>query len=375
MSYYIKSKIKNIDNRNKYGHFELYDDNELLRIFNKEESLSIIDKIKRKNIEPIIDGKDAFIKDQRFIEYVIKSKLKRNRINKKLTGIIISASLISILGGIKVNTDNNINHTTKNDAIEVTHNNYDVPIKEKQETINILAKPSKSNEYVEVINAIPDIKPEVFEFDSVDKSHTENIDYVNKNYKYMTDITSSNYGIDPALMNAIICVENPYNNQNANFVGGHGITQVEHINHNQNYEAFNFSINDLDYTGNIDVYRADYDQDYAIRVASIILSKQYNYLNKKYTGKFNDAEILMAAILSYNKGISIVDLAMSNTNSFDEFKYYITVNSSGGNNNYIENVLSYIEDETVLHMITDDKKDHYIKIDNINVNNDAPKSL
>lgn len=383
MSYYLKSKTKEVDNRRKYGHFELYDDNELIKIFNKEASLSIIDKIKAKNIEPTIDQDQAYITDQRFIEYILKSKLKRNRVNKKLVGIIATAGIITFLGSSVINNIDKANtpiKNTYNNQIEFMDDNATTEESAKEdEIIEIDAKPLNEDNDEIIISAIPngkEIKKDVIKFDAIDMSKTENVDFVNRNYKYMTDITPESYGIDSKLMNAIICVENPFNNVNPQFIGGHGVTQVEHINQNQNYGTFNFKINDFDYTGSIDVYRADSDPDYAIRVGSIIFANQYNFLNKKYGDKFSDAEILMAALLAYNKGISIVDVAMSNTNSFDEFKYYITINSSGGNNNYVEHVLSYIEDGTVIHMITDDKEDHFIEIDNINVEkNDAPKSL
>ena len=400
---YIEFYITEKNGKKRIDGAELYNSDKFIKEFSKEEiefikkEMHLYDKkIKSKRNYNYID-------DDFFIRHIIRKLTpvkKRNRINKKMIGFIVGASILGILSTNKIisNKSNAINKPIVEAAsLEDNDTNEDIFIEnndiEEIATEEIVNKPfiatnndadieikteSNQKEYDDLptitleednIVLIDNGFENIFEFSYEDRSTNENVDIVNNNYSYLIDTYSKRYGLDPKLMFAIICQENPTNEKNYSMIAGHGVPQIEGIFNNYDLTAYNFETNQNESSGPIDVLRCVDDQDYSIKIACMIMNYQYNSIHENYGYKLNKEEELAATIWSYNKGITIINEALSNTNSFDEFKNYVYMYSIGGDNEYIEHVCSYIPDQEIITMKTRDGLLNSVMIDNTTVEN------
>lgn len=82
----------------------------------------------------------------------------------------------------------------------------------------------------------------------------------------------------------------------------------------------------------------------------MIFNNQYQILHDKYcikTQKLTETQCVIAALYSYNKGITCIENAIKNSNDFNTFLDMVR-DSKGGDNKYIEHVLSFLQDGTQL---------------------------
>ena len=402
-NYYLESEINYIDGKRKISNFKLYNHGEYIKTFSLEESKVINRKIKEGNIEKKIYGNMMTIDNQRFINFITRLNLvpkKRTIINKKLIAILVAGTLTASVGLLKtakntdINNQNIVHASDLNDDIIIDDSNdTDSKVKEKEEivndikdtytptetTINLTNYNEQSNTKYDKELEENNIAPEpisfnddfenIFEFTYEDRSSNQNVSTVNNNYLDIINTYSSRYGIDPKIMFAIICQENPNNIKNYNMVAGHGVPQVEGIWDNSEVYAYNFETNQTESSGPIDVMRCVDDQDYSIKISCMIMSSYYNTIHTNYSDKLNPEQELGATIWAYNKGITQICKSLNNTDNYDEFVSYVKNYTAGGDNEYIEHVLSYIQDEDVVYLKSKDGLINSVMIDNTSVEN------
>ena len=402
-NYYLESEINYIDGKRKISNFKLYNHGEYIKTFSLEESKVINRKIKEGNIEKKIYGNMMTIDNQRFINFITRLNLvpkKRTIINKKLIAILVAGTLTASVGLLKtakntdINNQNIVHASDLNDDIIIDDSNdTDSKVKEKEEivndikdtytptetTINLTNYNEQSNTKYDKELEENNIAPEpisfnddfenIFEFTYEDRSSNQNVSTVNNNYLDIINTYSSRYGIDPKIMFAIICQENPNNIKNYNMVAGHGVPQVEGIWDNSEVYAYNFETNQTESSGPIDVMRCVDDQDYSIKISCMIMSSYYNTIHTNYSDKLNPEQELGATIWAYNKGITQICKSLNNTDNYDEFVSYVKNYTAGGDNEYIEHVLSYIQDEDVVYLKSKDRLINSVMIDNTSVEN------
>jgi len=380
-NYYLKVNffIKD-NNKKKVINYELYNNDELIKIFNKDESKNISKLIKNNNIKANKINGNYIINNKNFIKKYIYRNINTNNIkykifNKKLIYTSLAGlSIISLLGIKNINNKNTQSTSIENEIEynniddDIIFNNVNEDITTEENIIIDNKELSDVNFYFdsEIIN-----EPDIYQFNYEDRSNMNNVQFVKDNYSIYIDKYSKIYGIDANLLTAMICQENWKNEKNYSNIGGHGVLQLESIWNGLNITAFNREINNYE-TVTVDVMRATDDVDYDIKVGTMIFSYQYNYFNKKYKD-LSDSECLIATLFSYNKGITCIDNALSNSNSFDDF-LYIVKNTPFGDNKYIEHVLSYLKDQTKLN-INLENTDKEIIIDNINIEDNKTNIL
>lgn len=377
--YFLEAKVVVDDGITKYGRFHLSSNiNSDIRIYSFEESRMIRKHAKERHIIKKNKYKnEIYIDDQSFIgiverNYPTKKKGKRKKKKHYFRSLIIGAAILSSLGV-------GINRINKNNIDNVIETNYEEDNSIKKEDIIIEERTEepkqeeKRYQYGEptlndvgstmVFNQV-DNYDDVYKFNYEDRSDSYESNLVDTNYKNDIELTSSINGIDPILSSSIAKQENPTDIKNYDIYAGHGIFQIEGIWNGEDIRSYNQETKEYETESNIDVYKCVDDPEYCSMIFGKIFSNQYNLIYDNYKDKYSDSEILGISIFSYNKGITITLEAINNTNTYQEFLDYMKNNSYGGDNEYIEHVLSYVPDETVIVMKTTDGKEHRICIDN-----------
>ena len=373
--YYLESEIFYIDGKKKNTNYKLYNHGDYIKTFSKEESKVISKRIKDENITRKMNGNMVTIDNQRFVIQMTRLNLvpkKRNIINKRLIAVLIAGTLTASIGLLKTGKKTDINNQS---IVHASDLNDDIIIDDSNDT------ESETVEKEEIVNDIKDTYTptkttidltnydEQSEFSYEDRSSNQNVSTVNDNYLNIINTYSSRYGIDPKIMFAIICQENPNNIKNYNMVAGHGVPQIEGIWDNSEVYAYNFETNQTESSGPIDVMRCVDDQDYSIKISCMIMSSYYNTIHTNYSDKLNPEQELGATIWAYNKGITQICKSLNNTDNYNEFVSYVKNYTAGGDNEYIEHVLSYIQDEDVVYLKSKDGLINSVMIDNTSVEN------
>ena len=401
--YYLESEIFYIDGKKKNTNYKLYNHGDYIKTFSKEESKVISKRIKDENITRKMNGNMVTIDNQRFVIQMTRLNLvpkKRNIINKRLIAVLIAGTLTASIGLLKTGKKTDINNQSivhasdlNDDIIIDDSNDTESETVEKEEIVNDIKDtytPTKTtidltnydeqsntkyNEELEDKDMVPELISfgddfeNIFEFSYEDRSSNQNVSTVNDNYLNIINTYSSRYGIDPKIMFAIICQENPNNIKNYNMVAGHGVPQIEGIWDNSEVYAYNFETNQTESSGPIDVMRCVDDQDYSIKISCMIMSSYYNTIHTNYSDKLNPEQELGATIWAYNKGITQICKSLNNTDNYNEFVSYVKNYTAGGDNEYIEHVLSYIQDEDVVYLKSKDGLINSVMIDNTSVEN------
>lgn len=406
--FYIEFYSDNMDNKKVITGAELYNSDKLLKSFSKDQIKFIRKEIKDNKIEIKSNRGHDYVDNQLFVKYIDRKttpQKKRYYIPKSLIGIVVGGTILTLLGTTKKlnnNTEMNNNAIVKAASIDkeekkeittetpteknTTEITTELPTTEEvtteitteitteAPTEEITTEESTVKENIDkplvteettIIEGFDDI----FEFAYEDRSSNENVDTVDMNYSDIINKYSKRYGIDSKLMSAIICQENPNNIKNYSMYAGHGVPQVEGIHNSEVIYTFNYESNQIDSSGPIDVMKCVDDQDYSIKISCMILANQYNYIHETYGHKLSKEEELIASVWSYNKGITAIDEALRNTNSFKEFRDYVINYSYGGDNEYPEHVCSYIPDQEIITMKTNDGLLNSVMIDNTTVEN------
>ena len=351
--------------------FELYLNGKLIKRTNNTETKRIMNNLKPNNIK-LKKEYDYTITDQKFINNFVSKPINR----KGLTGVgAISAVGLVLLTGIYASNP-------KEEEFEQTI----LPLKQSNE---IKASVSETEElvYEEEIEQNPiDVEPitstepiteetpileesndvnyydmgndNIVNFSAEDKSD-DFYDEIKSKYGDSINKYASMYGIDPNLIVAIISQENPTYEKNNSSSGAYGLMQVEDVWNNKELTCYNKEQQCYE-TIIVDTSKANSDADYSIKVGCMIFASTAEAINKRTN--LTDAEAFQATLIAYNKGITVTTKVLNNTYSFDEFINTIT-STKGGDNNYTENVLSHLPDETVLYMQCKGK-DYYVGINN-----------
>ena len=375
--YYLKvNYIINYKNKKEITNYELYENNNFLKSYEKENVQEINKLLKKYNIKAKKDGFNYIIDDQKFIsknfikkESIINT-LKLMKLKKPI--IISSIALASILSISTLKT--NKNNTPINNVVASSDEDF---FEEKLDNnINTIEKNISIDKSNNIDFSYNDVNDNISTF-TFNKDDISNLDYATKfldTYNNCINENCSNYGLDSNLISASIATENKFLERNNSGYGGHGIMQIEHIWDGKELTAYNFQTQSYE-TIIVDLNKANYDDEYCIKVGCMILNQYYNYFYKKYGDKMDDKECLMISLFAYNKGIGNTDKAI--TNSYDSnCDRYMFDNACDylkqlncGNDNYLEDVLSGIPDKTIINTKTYDNINHKIQIDNLSINN------
>ena len=359
---------------------------------------------------------EVTITDRKVINTLISkvpnlNKSKQNCLKK----VIISASLLSMLTGValkkskvsavsseKTKEDSNIitfeidtekykpdflvNYEEKNNAsltnlkneklsqdIPINENTFekdelteDIPIaiKENNEDLTLTQDAVIANTDNVIIDEeylYEDDKP-VYSFDYEDRSNSEKSNYAKENYTDLVNKYATTYGLDSKLVMAILTQENAYNEINNSNIGANGVMQIESIWNGYDISAYNYE------TGNVDKERIDSSNlanpEYAIKIGCMILNNQYMTLYNKYylNGTITKDEVIIATVISYNKGITAICNLINNYGK--DFTSHIS-ETLGGDNDYLKHVFSYLEDMSIIKIQNQNDTPSEVVIDNL----------
>ena len=377
--YSLKAIIKDPvikDNKTSFKvlFFELYLNGKLIKRTNNTETKRIMNNLKPNNIK-LKKEYDYTITDQKFINNFVSKPINR----KGLTGVgAISAVGLVLLTGIyaskpkeeefeqtilPLEQSNEIKASVSETEElvyeeEIEQNPIDVePITSTEPITNETPILEESND----VNYYDMGNDNIVNFSAEDKSD-DFYESIKSTYGDSINKYASMYGIDPNLIVAIISQENPTYKKNNSSSGAYGLMQVENIWNNKELTCYNKEQNCYE-TIIVDTSKVNSDADYSIKVGCMIFASTAEAINKRTN--LTDAEAFQATLIAYNKGITVTTKVLNNTYSFDEFINAIT-STKGGDNNYTENVLSHLPDETVLYMQCKGK-DYYVGINNENV--------
>ena len=206
-----------------------------------------------------------------------------------------------------------------------------------------------------------DDKP-VYSFDYEDRSNSEKSNYAKENYTDLVNKYATTYGLDSKLVMAILTQENAYNEINNSNIGANGVMQIESIWNGYEISAYNYE------TGNVDKERIDSSSlanpEYAIKIGCMILNNQYMTLYNKYylNGNITKYEVIIATVISYNKGITAICNLINNYGK--DFTSHIS-ETLGGDNDYLKHVFSYLEDMSIIKIQNQNDTPSEVVIDNL----------
>lgn len=206
-----------------------------------------------------------------------------------------------------------------------------------------------------------DDKP-VYSFDYEDRSNSEKSNYAKENYTDLVSKYAATYGLDSKLVMAILTQENAYNEINYSNIGANGVMQIESIWNGYDISAYNYE------TGNVDKERIDSaslaNPEYAIKIGCMILNNQYATLYNKYyvNGTITKDEVIIATVISYNKGITAICNLLNNYGK--DFTSHIS-ETLGGDNDYLKHVFSYLEDMSIIKIQNQNDTPSEVVIDNL----------
>lgn len=342
------------------------------------------------------------------------NKSKQNSLKK----VIISASLLSILTGVALKK-NKVNAISRDDAtlddsksitFEIDTEKYkpeflvnyedsneasltnlknenvelaqDIPENEITSESNELAEDipvaaNETNEDLTLTQDAPAINTDnviideeylydddmpVYSFDYEDRSNSEKSNYARENYGDLVSKYAATYGLDSKLVMAILTQENAYNEINYSNIGANGVMQIESIWNGYDISAYNYE------TGNVDKERIDSaslaNPEYAIKIGCMILNNQYATLYNKYylNGTITKDEVIIATVISYNKGITAICNLLNNYGK--DFTSHIS-ETLGGDNEYLKHVFSYLEDMSIIKIQNQNDTPSEVVIDNL----------
>ncbi len=349
--------------------------------FNLISNTRLVEAMNNNEIEFIkaSNGKAARIYDMNVItEYSRKSKkiIRRNKVRKVLATTALVASMG--IAGISYSKDkkeiNNKYNEYEHQVENIEENNNNI-IEENKTTTdsnnedkliiedNNLLAGNKINK--NVVNNEDDDKY-TFSFNYEDRSDDFK-EEINEKYGDYINLYSDTYGMDANLITAILCQENPTNVKNDSDVGGYGLMQVESVNDGSEISVFNFNNNDFE-TITIDTNRCNNDENYGIKVGTMLFSYCYNFVKgQNENNKFSNEEEVILSVFAYNKGIGTIGNAMKECNSLEDCFKYIK-DKDYGDDEYIEHVFSRIKDGNVITLKDKNGNETSIRIDNENVN-------
>lgn len=218
-----------------------------------------------------------------------------------------------------------------------------------------------------------EIPPEkTFAFNYDDRTNSKKHQIAISEYSMIAKKYAEMYGLDYNLILAMITQENVYNVINESvlnnkpLIGANGIMQVESIWHDEKVSAYNFEQNEYE-TLTIDFFKLS-DPDYATKTGCMILRNYFDTIYNNYVTNnvLNESEAILASLVAYNKGITAICRLI---NSYGNDYINHIDETRGGDNLYLEHVLSYVEDNSKISVLSPDKKACMVFLDNTINNN------
>lgn len=247
------------------------------------------------------------------------------------------------------------NELTEDIPIAIKETNEDLTLTQDAPAINT------DNVIIDEEYLYEDDKP-VYSFDYEDRSNSEKSNYAKENYTDLVNKYATTYGLDSKLVMAILTQENAYNEINNSNIGANGVMQIESIWNGYDISAYNYE------TGNVDKERIDssslVNPEYAIKIGCMILNNQYMTLYNKYylNGTITKDEVIIATVISYNKGITAICNLINNYGK--DFTSHIS-ETLGGDNDYLKHVFSYLEDMSIIKIQNQNDTPSEVVIDNL----------
>lgn len=244
---------------------------------------------------------------------------------------------------------------TEDIPIAINETNEDLTLTQDAPAINT------DNVIIDEEYLYEDDKP-VYSFDYEDRSNSEKSNYAKENYTDLVNKYATTYGLDSKLVMAILTQENAYNEINNSNIGANGVMQIESIWNGYEISAYNYE------TGNVDKERIDSSSlanpEYAIKIGCMILNNQYMTLYNKYylNGNITKDEVIIATVISYNKGITAICNLINNYGK--DFTSHIS-ETLGGDNDYLKHVFSYLEDMSIIKIQNQNDTPSEVVIDNL----------
>ncbi len=231
--------------------------------------------------------------------------------------------------------------------------------KDEKENVTEINPPAQAVSYTEeesetvpVVEETVQVASDITTINKEDQSSSDKVTTVEMNYSESINKYAEMYGIDPLIIRAIICQENPYNQSYYDGAYAHGLMQIEDgiFGPNDTIVAFNHITGDYDRT-TVDYNRIDTDPDYAIKIGTELFANNLAILISTYGEQFRDGDMITIAISSYNEGITATLNACEGTSDLSTVINRLNEHQ-GGTNDYAYGVLSYIEDGSTLTVST-----------------------
>lgn len=188
---------------------------------------------------------------------------------------------------------------------------------------------------------------ENYDVSLTDRTDSDKFINTKKNYGSIIEKVSLEYGLDPSVMLAIATQESGVHNINSNGPAI-GLMQIEKsVWNNQDISAFNYNTNSYE-TQHITTEKLK-DLEFNIRVSCMIFQKclketNYNIPVAIQMYNYGYGNIIKTMKLYYGDNINYNEIINDKNNSWLDARNQIKV----GDKNYLEHVLSYIEDDNNL---------------------------
>ena len=312
---------------------------------------------------------ELIITDKRIINalnipHVNKAKSRKLAPFLAVGGAIVITGLLNQETDVKVSANNSEQEYDNSNYYAIVDQDIKAPIEDEIEYVSEIKKTSTyldisepTDEEIEQIQSKYK-DDQVVEIDYKDRTTSEDFSYSQSKYQQYAEKYGKIYGIDPNIILALITQENPYERQ----AYAKGIMGIEPIWFNEPVTAYNYDLDELE-TITIDEKRLD-DYDYCVKVGSMIFGSYFRYIYKNFPD-MSPSEQLKATIAGYNKGIYGVAKLIRNYGN----DYLSHLNElSGGDNEYLNRVGSYIDDGKEVYLYKADGSLETIVIDNTNSN-------
>lgn len=247
------------------------------------------------------------------------------------------------------NQDNTTNETQVDNSINTTEETT-TPVVDTTEI-------ETETSYTETLPFDPDTTY-IYSYDSNNNQNDKDtFNRLYNNYGVYFEEAGSKYGIDPSLLCAIACVENPDERKNNDKNSGYGLMQIEYSQwNNKDLPVMNFETNQKE-TIHIDCEECQNNPEYCINVAAAIFREDIRWVtqsNTNISNRYNQEECMLLALEAYNKG-AIVTKNMGNFETFDEcinnIREYSKTHANSGDCNYVQKIFNKLDDGALIKML------------------------
>lgn len=346
---YIMCTIENNNKISYISYFEILDYIKKISLLQKD--LTIINN----NIEFRTNNNIVVIKNYRnnkdielneIIERLIKEKINKRKeyLRKKKINRNRRIACTVILGAITLSTlfSNFSNVKSSEIKNDITHNNYNIEInysrdsKDAVKNVTYIQDEEKETEFIE------ENDKNIIEVAFDSRIETEKFQVTKAYYKDIINNIALEYGIDPQIMLAIATQESGIHDINR--IGpAIGLMQIEKsVWNNQSLTAYNYSKNQEE-TIFITEEKLK-DLEFNIRTACMIFQQclknsNYNLTVAIQMYNYGYGNIINTFKMCYGNNVNFDETSKSNDNLWLDYRE----NISEGDKEYLEHILSYIE--------------------------------